>query len=242
MIRPGLPLAEKLGRIFTAVAGGIAARIDVEVRGEIAGLDVSVLELAALKGVFATWSRTRSPTSTPRCWPASAASRSAWLTESESPDWRNVLTLRGIMPDGQVVSVGGTLSGRRQQEKLVEVNGFEMEIAPAEHMVFLTYTDRPGIVGTVGQILGSEGINIAGMQVCRDARGGARAHRAHGRLRDPGGGPGRHLLDHRRRRRADRGPRGALGPWEPPGCWADTSCLTMRDTFVRRGDSAALKY
>jgi D-3-phosphoglycerate dehydrogenase / 2-oxoglutarate reductase len=47
-----------------------------------------------------------------------------------------------------------------------------MEIAPAEHMVFLTYTDRPGVVGTVGQILGSEGINIAGMQVCRDARGG----------------------------------------------------------------------
>ncbi|MFI5063015.1 MAG: ACT domain-containing protein, partial [Streptosporangiales bacterium] len=72
----------------------------------------------------------------------------------------------------QVVSVGGTLTGRRQHEKLVEVNGFEMEIAPADHMVFLTYTDRPGIVGTVGQILGSEGINIAGMQVCRDARGG----------------------------------------------------------------------
>jgi D-3-phosphoglycerate dehydrogenase len=39
-------------------------------------------------------------------------------------------------------------------------------------MGFLTYTDRPGVVGTVGQILGSEGINIAGMQVCRDARGG----------------------------------------------------------------------
>jgi D-3-phosphoglycerate dehydrogenase len=94
------------------------------------------------------------------------------VTEADSPDWRNLVTLRGIMPDGQVVSVSGTLSGRRQHEKLVEVNGFEMEIAPAEHMVFLTYTDRPGVVGTVGQILGSEGINIAGMQVCRDARGG----------------------------------------------------------------------
>ena len=39
-------------------------------------------------------------------------------------------------------------------------------------MVFFTYTDRPGIVGVVGQILGGEGINIAGMQVSRDARGG----------------------------------------------------------------------
>ena len=39
-------------------------------------------------------------------------------------------------------------------------------------MVFFTYSDRPGIVGIVGQILGTQGINIAGMQVCRHARGG----------------------------------------------------------------------
>jgi D-3-phosphoglycerate dehydrogenase len=51
-IRPGLPLAEKLGAIFTALAGGIAASLELEVRGEIAALDVSVLQLAALKGVF----------------------------------------------------------------------------------------------------------------------------------------------------------------------------------------------
>jgi len=171
-VKPGLPLAEKLGRIFTALAGGMAARIDVEVRGELAAHDVRVIELAALKGVFADV--VEDPVTYVNA-PLLASERGveiSLLTESESPDWRNVLTLRGIMPDGQVVSVGGTLSGRRQQEKLVEVNGFEMEIAPAEHMVFLTYTDRPGIVGTVGQILGSEGINIAGMQVCRDARGG----------------------------------------------------------------------
>ena len=39
-------------------------------------------------------------------------------------------------------------------------------------MMFLSYTDRPGVVGIVGQILGDRQINIAGMQVCRDARGG----------------------------------------------------------------------
>ena len=39
-------------------------------------------------------------------------------------------------------------------------------------MIFLSYTDRPGIVGIVGHILGGQQINIAGMQVCRDARGG----------------------------------------------------------------------
>ena len=171
-VKPGLPLAEKLGRIFTALAGGMAARIDVEVRGEISSHDVRVLQLAALKGVF---TGVVEDAVTYVNAPLLAGERGvevSLVTEAESPDWRNLVTLRGIMPGGQVVSVGGTLTGRRQQEKLVEVNGFDMEIAPAEHMVFLTYTDRPGVVGTVGQILGSEGINIAGMQVCRDTRGG----------------------------------------------------------------------
>jgi D-3-phosphoglycerate dehydrogenase / 2-oxoglutarate reductase len=172
MIRPGLPLAEKLGRIFTAVAGGIAARLEVEVRGEIAGLDVSVLQLAALKGVF---SDIVEDAVTYVNAPLLAADRGVEVslaTDKQSPDWRNVVTLRGTLPDGQVVSVGGTLTGQRQLEKLVEINGYDMEISPAEHMVFFTYTDRPGIVGIVGQILGAQGINIAGMQVCRDARGG----------------------------------------------------------------------
>ena len=131
-----------------------------------------MLQLAALKGVFADV--VVDPVTYVNA-PLLAADRGvevSLVTDADSPDWRNLVTLRGIMPDGQVVSAGGTLSGRRQLEKLVEVNGFDMEIAPAEHMVFLTYTDRPGVVGTVGQILGSEGINIAGMQVCRDARGG----------------------------------------------------------------------
>jgi D-3-phosphoglycerate dehydrogenase / 2-oxoglutarate reductase len=171
-VKPGLPLAEKLGRIFTALAGGMAARIDVEVRGEIASHDVRVLQLAALKGVFADVVEDAVTYVNAPLLASERGVEVSLVTETESPDWRNLVTLRGIMPDGQVVSVAGTLSGRRQQEKLVAVNGFEMEIAPAEHMVFLTYTDRPGVVGTVGQILGSEGINIAGMQVCRDARGG----------------------------------------------------------------------
>jgi D-3-phosphoglycerate dehydrogenase len=171
-IRPGLPLAEKLGRIFTALAGAAPIRIDVQVRGEIAALDVSVLQLAALKGVF---NDVVEEAVTYVNAPLLAAERGVEVsleTIEESPDWRNVIALRGTLPDGQLVSVSGTLTGRRQAEKLVEVNGFDMEIAPAEHMVFFTYTDRPGVVGIVGQLLGGQGINIAGMQVCRAARGG----------------------------------------------------------------------
>jgi D-3-phosphoglycerate dehydrogenase / 2-oxoglutarate reductase len=39
-------------------------------------------------------------------------------------------------------------------------------------MAVFRYDDRPGIVGSVGRILGEAGVNIAGMQVSRDRKGG----------------------------------------------------------------------
>ncbi|MEE2047487.1 ACT domain-containing protein, partial [Nocardiopsis tropica] len=66
----------------------------------------------------------------------------------------------------------GTLTGPRQIEKLVEINNYTMEIGLAEHMVFLAYEDRPGVVGKVGALLGDADVNIAGMQVIRDQEGG----------------------------------------------------------------------
>jgi D-3-phosphoglycerate dehydrogenase / 2-oxoglutarate reductase len=171
-LRPWLPLGEKLGRIFAALAGGATAAIALEARGEIAGLDVSVLELAAMKGLFGEV--TEEPVTYVNA-PLVAKERGVEVslsTDQVSQDWRNLLTLRGTAPDGQLVSVSGTLTGLRQTERLVEVNGLEAEIAPAEHMMFLGYADRPGVVGTVGRILGSRQVNIAGMQVCRHAQGG----------------------------------------------------------------------
>ncbi|WP_229890152.1 ACT domain-containing protein, partial [Streptomyces griseomycini] len=49
---------------------------------------------------------------------------------------------------------------------------YDVDLALADHMVVLRYEDRPGVVGTVGRILGEAGINIAGMQVARATVGG----------------------------------------------------------------------
>ncbi|MBG0832299.1 phosphoglycerate dehydrogenase [Planomonospora sp. ID67723] len=171
-VKPGLPLAEKLGRVFTALAGEVATKLDVEVRGEIASQDVRVLELAALKGVFTD---VVEDSVTYVNAPLLAKDRGVTvelITSSESPDWRNVVTVRGVLADGRTVSVSGTLSGPRQITKIVEVNGYEMEIEPTDHLSFFAYSDRPGVVGVVGRILGDHGINIASMQVSRDVKGG----------------------------------------------------------------------
>jgi D-3-phosphoglycerate dehydrogenase len=171
-VRPGLPLVEKLGRVFTALAGGLATTLTVEVRGEIATHDVKVLKLAALKGVFADV--VEEPVTYVNA-PLFAAERGVevqLLTDAESPDYRNLLTLRGTMATGEEVSVSGTLSGTKQIEKLTAVSGVDIEVTFAPHLVFFGYDDRPGIVGIVGNILGTAGVNIANMQVGRREQGG----------------------------------------------------------------------
>jgi D-3-phosphoglycerate dehydrogenase len=171
-VRPGIPLTEKLGRIFTAVAGEVAQTVDVEVRGEITEYDVKVLELAALKGVFADIVEEQVSYVNAPLLAAERGIAVRLVADPESPDHRNLITVRGTLADGSQVSVSGTLIGINHKERLVEVNGFDVDLEPTEHLAFFTYSDRLGMVGTVGGILGDAGVNIAGMQVARAAKGG----------------------------------------------------------------------
>jgi len=171
-VRPGIGLTEKLGRIFTALAGGVAQQLDVEVRGEITQYDVKVLELAALKGVFADVVEDNVSYVNAPLLAAERGLEVRLVTDHDSPEHRNLITLRGTLADGAQVSVSGTLVGVRQSERLVEIDGFDLEVELSAHLAFLTYEDRPGIVGQIGRILGDADVNIAGMQVSRDRKGG----------------------------------------------------------------------
>jgi D-3-phosphoglycerate dehydrogenase len=62
--------------------------------------------------------------------------------------------------------------GIRKVEKIIAVDGFELDLPPTDNLLFLRYADRPGIVGIVGNALGKANINIAGMQVSRTNAGG----------------------------------------------------------------------
>jgi D-3-phosphoglycerate dehydrogenase / 2-oxoglutarate reductase len=171
-VRPGIPLTEKLGRVFTGLAGEVAQQVDVEVRGEITQYDVKVLELAALKGVFTDIVEDQVSYVNAPLLAAERGVAVRLVTDAESPDHRNLITIRGTLADGSQVSVSGTLVGIAQRERLVEVDGYQVDIEPTDHLAFFRYEDRPGMVGTVGVLLGQANVNIAGMQVCRDRQGG----------------------------------------------------------------------
>ena len=172
-VRPGIALVEKLGQILASVAGHSAlTSLEIDVRGELAAYDVSVYRLAALKGYFTNQvtenvSYVNAPVLAEQRGIASSLS-----TSEESKDYRNVTTLRGLLADGTSIEVSGTLSGTKMVEKIVGLNGYDIEVPIAAHHVVMLYTDRPGIVATYGREFGEAGINIAGMQIARRSAGG----------------------------------------------------------------------
>ncbi|MDR2321049.1 MAG: phosphoglycerate dehydrogenase [Microbacterium sp.] len=171
-VRPGIPLTEKLGQILSGLAHSPLTSLDVEVHGELNGYDVGVLRLAALKGVFTPIvSETVSYVNAPLL--AEQRGVAVRLVQDDvSEEYRNVITLRGALADGSQVSVSGTLTGPKQIEKLVAINGHAVELPIEKHHVVMLYTDRPGIVAVYGQRFGDAGINIAGMQIARETAGG----------------------------------------------------------------------
>ncbi|WP_026535079.1 phosphoglycerate dehydrogenase [Arthrobacter sp. H14] len=172
-VRPGIPLIEKLGRIFTALTHDSVTQIEVEVAGEIVEFDVKSLELAALKGVFKDVVSEQVSYVNAPVLAEQRGITTRLITTPDSPEYRNVLTIRGALSDGSQISVAGTLTGPKQIEKIVNVNGYDVEIPISEHLLLIAYQDRPGVIGTLGRILGENGTNIASMQVSRNDDGGA---------------------------------------------------------------------
>ncbi len=52
------------------------------------------------------------------------------------------------------------------------IDEHDFDVPPAEHMLMVKNDDRPGVIGTVGTLLGNAGVNIADMDVGRAAEPG----------------------------------------------------------------------
>ena len=171
-IRPSLPLVEKLSQVATALADELPVSVEVIVKGEVSEHDCSVLATSALKGALVT---TGAEDVTYVNAPGLAQERgftSTVTTDPVSPEYRSMISLKAAFSDGTHVTVDGTLVGIKKIEKIIAIDKFDLDLPPTDHLLFLRYTDRPGVVGVVGETLGKAGINIASMQVARSSAGG----------------------------------------------------------------------
>ncbi|MEY3716106.1 MAG: hypothetical protein RL155_981 [Actinomycetota bacterium] len=171
-IRPSLPLVEKMAQIATSLEGELPVSIEITVSGEVSAHDCSILGTSALKGaLLATGMEDVTYVNSPNLAQEKGMT-STVTTEAECEDYRSMISMRAAFSNGNRVEVDATLMGIRKVEKIVRINKFDIELPPTDHLLFLIYEDKPGVVGAVGNILGAAKINIANMQVARDKAGG----------------------------------------------------------------------
>ena len=171
-VKPGIPLAEKLGQLVAGLAHTSIVSVEFEARGEIAAHDVTVLKLAALKGLFQTMVTEQVSYVNAPLMAEQRGVDVRLVQDTVSDEYRNVTTLKAVLSDGSVVSAGGTVIGPKHHQKIVSINGYDVELAMAEHMVVMIYQDRPGIVAVYGKAFAEANINIAAMTIARQQKGG----------------------------------------------------------------------
>ncbi len=170
-VSPWLDLVRKLGLLAGALSDELPTSLSVQVRGELAGEDVEVLRLSALRGLF---SAVIEDQVTFVNAPAIAEERGVAAdisTATESPNHRSVVDVRAVAADGSVVNVAGALSGPQQVEKIVQINGRNFDLRAHGIYLVINYGDQPGALGKIGTLLGTAGVNIQAAQLSEDAEG-----------------------------------------------------------------------
>ena len=101
-----------------------------------------------------------------------AEQRGMVLTELKSDVATNYSSLLSVtVTDGKDShTVSGTCFDDTKM-RITQIDGFDIEIQPSEHLLLLFYEDRPGQVGQFGKILGENKINIANLTVGRSGKG-----------------------------------------------------------------------
>jgi D-3-phosphoglycerate dehydrogenase len=168
-VRPYLPLAERIGRLFTGLAGSAPGTIEVEYEGELADYDCRVLTLSVLKGVLTPV--VDEPVSFVNA-PQLAEMRGITVRETKSSDARDYVNLIVVRGD-QGTEVAATLFGKQQAPRIVAIDGHSVDLPPAQHMLVVHNDDSPGVIGRVGTALGDAGVNISNMDVGTKANGEA---------------------------------------------------------------------
>ena len=169
IIRPYFNLAEHMGCLAATLAPGRIQSIDVECSGNISDVDTKMLTVAVIKGALSPFLQESINYVNA---PGMAKCRGIKVKEvkfKETDNFANLIKVR-VTTDKDYCCVKGTLFGK--EGRIVMINDYRVDFVPQGWLMIGPHIDRPGIIGKVGTILGTQGINIASMQVGRSEKAG----------------------------------------------------------------------
>src|SRR4029453_13330437 len=152
-------------------AGGAARRPETPIPpgGETADREVKPLTTAVLRGLLERSAEGVNYVNAP----AMARDRGIRVVQSKRPPAGASRTAIGVKVDTAAGStrVAGAVFDA-DTIRVTQINDFKLEAVPEGYVLLLHNQDVPGVVGRVGTLLGENGINIAGLELCREHVGG----------------------------------------------------------------------
>lgn len=164
-IAPYLPLAEILGRFFAQFSRGGVRTLTLEIAGELAEHDGSPLTAAVLRGLLETVTTERVNLVNAGTL---AKARGITVVERKTPDagaYAARLSLSAETSVGRALSVSGTVAGG--EPRITGLDDYRLDMEPADVMLITRHTDKPGMVGRIGAMLGEADVNISAMHLAR---------------------------------------------------------------------------
>ena len=167
-LRPYMTLASQLGSFLGQLAETSIKSVNIEFQGHVAELNIRPLVSAILCGLLRPQLDAVNMVSAPLV----ARERGIEVSETIHDHPGDYETLIRVTVDSErrTRSVAGTLFGGNRP-RLVGINDIPVEAELAEHMLYTTNRDKPGVIGQLGQALGDAGVNVATFHLGRTAPG-----------------------------------------------------------------------
>lgn len=170
VLQPYINLCEKLGSLVSQISEGAINEVNIVYSGDIARHDPAPLTMALIKGLLSpmlqdTVNFINSKTL--------AKERGIKITESKSMESQEFVTLVSleVKTNKEVHRVAGTLF-TKSEPRIVKLDEFYLEAVPHGCMLILHNWDKPGLIGSLGYLMGKHKINIAAMSFGREKQGG----------------------------------------------------------------------
>lgn len=170
-VMPFLVLGEKLGRLIGQIVPKRNEKITIMYGGRAAELPTEPITRCVLKGFLEHVAGSDVNQVNVRILAKSLGLRIEEVRSDEQSDYHEWLYV-SVQSNGEQYSVAGTVLGKSQQPRIIELYDRSVEIHPEGVLLIFFNKDRPGIVGFIGTILSKYNINIASMDLNRDIVGG----------------------------------------------------------------------
>jgi len=169
-LEPYINLAERLGSFLSQNFDRGINEVIIEYRGGVTELALEPITVAVLKGILTP---ILEETVNFINAPLIAKERGIEvkeITTDDAGDYHSMLVIK-IKGGSRESMAAGVLHGKKEP-RIIAINGFAVEVVPEGEMLVLSNRDKPGVIGSIGTLLGKNNINIARMQFGREKRGG----------------------------------------------------------------------